>query len=137
MHRQTLLLRTPGRGLHDITAEISAIVGEAGPDIGLCHLFCRHTSAALTIQENADPDVLRDLETWMAGAVQDGDARFLHRDEGPDDMSAHVRTVLTSTSLTVPVERGRLLLGTWQGIYLWEHRTGPHRRSVVVTVAGQ
>jgi secondary thiamine-phosphate synthase enzyme len=122
--------------LHDITAQVGAVVAAAGVDVGLCHLFCRHTSASLTIQENADPDVLRDLETWMAGAVVDGDARFLHRDEGPDDMSAHVRVALTHTDLTVPVEGSRLMLGTWQALYLWEHRAAPHSRQVVVTVTG-
>jgi len=134
MHQRILNISTPGRGLHDITYEVRAAVTETGVDLGLCHLFCRHTSASLTIQENADPDVLRDLETWMSGAVQDGDPRFLHRDEGPDDMSGHVRTVLTHTSLTLPIGQGNLLLGTWQGIYLWEHRTAGHRRQVVVTV---
>lgn len=136
MHRHTLSVRTPGRGLHDITEQVAAFVRETEVAIGLCHLFCRHTSASLTIQENADPDVLRDLETWMGGAVEDGDRRFRHRDEGPDDMSGHVRTVLTATSLTIPVQDGWLMLGTWQGLYLWEHRTSPHTRQVVLTVSG-
>lgn len=136
MHQRTLTLSTPGRGLHDITREIAEVVTFSDVHTGLCHVFCMHTSASLCVQENADPDVLRDLETWMAGAVVDGDPRFRHRDEGPDDMSGHVRSALTGPSLTVPVGGGRLLLGTWQGVYLWEHRTSPKRRHVVVTVHG-
>ena len=93
MHQHTLVIATTGRGLVDVTALVRSVVAAASVDVGLCHLFCRHTSASLTIQENADPDVLRDLETWMSGAVMDGDPRFRHRDEGPDDMSGHVRTV--------------------------------------------
>ena len=135
MHRETLALRTPGRGLHDITGRVAAVVRASGAAHGQCYLFCRHTSASLTIQENADPDVLTDLEAWMSGAVVDGDPRFRHRDEGPDDMSAHVRTVLTYVSLTIPVADGALMLGDWQAIYLWEHRTAPHQRQVVVTVS--
>ncbi len=134
MHQHTLVIATTGRGLVDVTALVRSVVAAASVDVGLCHLFCRHTSASLTIQENADPDVLRDLETWMSGAVMDGDPRFRHRDEGPDDMSGHVRTVLTDTSLSIPIGDGQLLLGTWQGIYLWEHRESPHRRQIVVTV---
>lgn len=136
MHQRTLTLPTPGRGLHDITREIGVVVASSDVHTGLCHVFCMHTSASLCIQENADPDVLRDLETWMSGAVVDGDRRFRHRDEGPDDMSGHIRSVLTGPSLTLPVGGGRLLLGTWQGVYLWEHRTAPHRRHIVVTVHG-
>lgn len=129
-----LIVQTPGRGIHDITAEVAALVREARFRLGLCHLFIRHTSASLLITENADPDVHRDLETFLADLVPDGDPRFVHRDEGPDDMPAHVRSVLTQTHLTLPVSDGRLALGTWQGIYVWEHRTRPHRRRVVVTL---
>jgi len=129
-------LETPGRGIHDITAEVAGIVAEAGLDGGLCHLFICHTSASLVITENADPDVHRDLETFLADLVPDGDRRFVHRSEGPDDMPAHVRSVLTQTHLTIPLRNGRLALGTWQGVYVWEHRTRPHRRRVVVTVQG-
>ena len=115
---------------------MSEVVSELGPDDGLCHLFVHHTSASLIIQENADPDVRRDLEAYFARLVPDGDPLFLHTEEGPDDMSAHIRSVLTATQLTIPVTRGRLDLGTWQGVYLWEHRTAPHQRRVTVTVLG-
>ena len=103
---------------------------------GLCHLFIRHTSASLILCENADPDVRRDLDTYMEKLVRDGDPMFRHRSEGPDDMSAHIRSVLTASSLTLPVRDGRCDLGTWQGVFLWEHRTHAHRREVVVTVQG-
>lgn len=135
MHRERLEVRTRGRGFHDITAAVAAIVARAGHEIGLCHLFLHHTSAALLITENADPDVLVDLETWISGLAVDGDDRFRHRAEGPDDMSAHVRSLLTETQLTVPVEHGRLELGTWQGLFLWEHRTRPHVRRLTVSVS--
>ncbi|MCA9490661.1 MAG: YjbQ family protein [Alphaproteobacteria bacterium] len=134
MHRHLLEVRTAGRGLWDITGPIQAQVRTSGLTDGLCHLFCQHTSASLTIQENADPDVLRDLDGWMTRTVRDGDPAFRHRDEGDDDMSAHVRTALTHTSLTVPVMGGRLGLGTWQAVYLFEHRTAPHTRKVVISV---
>lgn len=134
MHQHTLTLPTPGRGLFEITRSVGEVVRAAGVDNGLCQLFVQHTSASLTIQENADPDVLRDLETWMSAAVIDGDLRFSHRDEGPDDMSAHVRSVLTQTSLIVPIQQGVLALGTWQAIYLWEHRTSAHRRRILVSI---
>ena len=131
------VVRTPGRGTTDITDEIQAAVGDSGIDTGLCHVFIRHTSASLMLCENADPDVRRDLETFMQRIAPDGDPDFVHTAEGPDDMPAHVRSVLTSSELTIPVRDGRCALGTWQGIYLWEHRTAPHRRSVVVTVQGE
>lgn len=134
MTRDTLELPATRRGLHDITAAVDAVVGRSGVQAGLCHVFVQHTSASLTIQENADRDVLHDLEGWFARAVPDGDPRYRHRDEGPDDMSAHIRSALTQTSLWVPVEQGRLALGTWQGLYLYEHRTQPHRRRVIVTI---
>jgi secondary thiamine-phosphate synthase enzyme len=113
---------------------VRSVVEASGITTGLCHLFIRHTSASLLINENADPDVLRDLETFMSDLVADGDSRFIHTAEGPDDMPAHVRCALTQTSLSIPVMDGRLALGTWQGIYLWEHRHRPHDRQVVVTV---
>ena len=136
MYRETIEIRTPGRGLYDITREVGIAAAAAGVPSGLCHLLLPHTSASLTIQENADPDVLRDLEDWFARAVVDGDPRFRHRDEGPDDMSAHIRAALTSSSLTIPMASGQLALGTWQGIYLYEHRFAAHRRRVVVSVMG-
>lgn len=134
MRRDTLIIQTPGRGFTDLTRRLQRLVAASGHSTGLCHLFCLHTSASLVVQENADPDVLRDLETWFAGAIQDGDPRFRHRDEGPDDMSGHIRSVLTRTSLTLPIEDGALRLGTWQAVYLWEHRTDPHARQIVVTL---
>ncbi len=127
---------TRGRGTYDITREVQAAVSEAGIGMGLCHVFIRHTSASLILCENADPDVRRDLETFMLRTVPDGDPDFVHTSEGPDDMPAHVRSILTQTDLNIPVRDGRCALGTWQGIYLWEHRHGPHRRTVIVTVNG-
>ena len=129
-------LETRGRGTYDITSRVAEAVASSGVTAGLCHVFTTHTSASLMICENADPDVRRDLETFMQDLAPDGDPRFVHTAEGPDDMSAHVRSVLTHTNLTVPVQRGRLALGTWQGIYFWEHRLNPHRRRVLVTVQG-
>jgi secondary thiamine-phosphate synthase enzyme len=134
MTQTVLNIRTPGRSLTDFTAKVRSVVEASGITTGLCHLFIRHTSASLLINENADPDVLRDLETFMSDLVADGDSRFIHTAEGPDDMPAHVRCALTQTSLSIPVMDGRLALGTWQGIYLWEHRHRPHDRQVVVTV---
>lgn len=132
----TLELQTTGRGLHDITSAIAQAVAQAGVPCGLAHIFVQHTSCSLTINENADPDVLRDLETVFARLAPDGDPAYRHDLEGPDDMPAHVRSALTATSLSVPVGGGRMLLGTWQGIFVWEHRHAPHRRRVVVTLLG-
>ena len=135
-HQEILTFHTPGRGTRDITREVARVVAQSGVECGLVQVFVQHTSCSLTITENADPDVRRDLETIAARLVPDADPAYRHDEEGPDDMSAHARSVLTDTGLTVPVGGGRLLLGTWQGIYLWEHRTAPHRRKVVVTVLG-
>lgn len=134
MHRARIQVETAGRGFTEITDQVAEQVRSSGIGTGLCHLFIQHTSASLAITENADPDVLGDLETFMSELAPDGDPRYAHTAEGPDDMPAHVRNLLTQTSLTVPVEGGRLALGTWQGIFLWEHRHRPHRRKVVVTV---
>ena len=134
MFQKEIEITTRGRGSYDITAEVAATVGSSEVATGLCHLFLRHTSASLMICENADPAVRTDLETFMGDLVPDGDPRYRHTTEGPDDMAAHVRSVLTHTDLTVPVTAGRLGLGTWQGIYLWEHRTGQQRRRIVVTL---
>lgn len=133
-HQTILAVSTPGRGTQDITDAVAQVVRQSGVDCGLVHVFVQHTSCSLTITENASPDVRRDLETIVGRLAPDGDSAYRHDEEGPDDMSAHARSVLTDTGLTVPVGGGRLLLGTWQGIYLWEHRTAPHRRTVVVTV---
>ena len=127
---------TRGRGTYEITAEVQAIARSSGLKTGLVHVFVHHTSASLILCENADPTVRRDLETFMAQLIPDGAAWFEHNDEGPDDMPAHVRTVLTQNSLTLPLTEGRCALGTWQGIYLWEHRHHPHRRRITVTVQG-
>ena len=134
MHQETLRIATAGRNLHDITARVAEVVASSGVDVGLAHVFIEHTSASLIIQENADPDVRVDLNAFFARLVPDGDPLYRHVDEGPDDMSAHVRSVLTATSLTIPVRHGSLGLGTWQSLYLWEHRTSPHTRRVTVTV---
>jgi secondary thiamine-phosphate synthase enzyme len=136
MQQSEIEVATRGRGSYDITAEVGRAVAEAGIAVGLCHVFITHTSASLMLCENADPDVHRDLETFMADLVPDGDPRFVHTAEGPDDMSAHVRSILTQGDLNIPIRNGRLALGTWQGIYVWEHRTHAHRRRVVVTVHG-
>src|SRR5690606_42112501 len=126
-----------GRRTYDVTDDVARAVREAGVAAGLCHVFIAHTSASRMLCENADPDVRRDLETFISDLVPDGDARFVHRAEGPDDMAAHVRSVLTHSELTIPIRGGRLALGTWQGIYVWEHRLQAHRRRVLVTVVGR
>jgi len=135
-HQTILEFKTTGRGTRNITDDVADVVAQSGVQCGLVHVFVQHTSCSLTITENADADVRRDLETVMARLAPDGDPAYRHDLEGPDDMSAHVRSVLTDTGLTVPVGGGRLLLGTWQGVFLWEHRTAPQRRRVVVTVLG-
>ena len=132
----TLDFDTGGRGLLEITAAVEQWVHGTGHRNGLLTLFIRHTSASLLVQENADPDVQADLERFFARLVPDGDPLFRHRDEGPDDMPAHVRSALTAVQLSVPVIDGRMALGTWQGIYLWEHRKRPHRRQVVLHLIG-
>jgi len=135
-HQSILEFATAGRGTRNITDAISNIVSASGVQIGIAHVFVQHTSCSLTITENADPDVRRDLDTILGRIAPDGDSAYRHDLEGPDDMAAHARSVLTDTALTVPIGAGRLLLGTWQGIYLWEHRTTPQQRRVVVTVLG-
>ena len=134
IHQTTLEFRTRGRGTTDITAEIARAVAASGIKKGLCNVFLQHTSASLILCENADPDVRRDLETLLSRLAPDGDPAYVHDTEGPDDMAAHARSILTSNSQTIPVADGKLMLGTWQGLYLYEHRTAPHSRSVVVTV---
>lgn len=137
IHQKTLHVATRGRGFIEISDEVAAVVRASGIDTGLCHVFLRHTSASVCITENAAPAVRADLERWMSDIVPDGDPRFTHDEEGPDDMPAHVRTLLGGHELTIPVREGRLGLGTWQGIYLWEHRRHGHRRELIVTVQGQ
>jgi secondary thiamine-phosphate synthase enzyme len=132
----TLDVETAGRGLTDITPAVERWVAASGIATGLLTLFIRHTSASLLVQENADPDVQADLERFLARLVPDGDALFRHRSEGPDDMPAHVRSALTATQLSVPVVGGRPVLGTWQGVYVYEHRRRPHVRQVVLHLIG-
>ena len=133
-HQSILAFSTRGRGTRDITQDVADAVRQAGNGAGLAHVFVQHTSCSLIITENADADVRRDLDTILARLAPDGDPAYRHDAEGPDDMAAHVRNMLTGAAVTVPVRDGRLLLGTWQGIYLYEHRTSPHQRRVVVTV---
>jgi secondary thiamine-phosphate synthase enzyme len=135
VHQRTLEVATRGRGFTDVTAEVAGVVAESGVHVGLCSVFVQHTSASLVIQENADPAVLRDLAHWMDRLAPESD-RYEHDAEGPDDMPSHLRSAVTRTSEVVPVSGGRPGLGTWQAIYLWEHRAAPHRRRLVVTVTG-
>ncbi|MFT3773035.1 MAG: secondary thiamine-phosphate synthase enzyme YjbQ [Minicystis sp.] len=135
VHQRTLEIATRGRGFTDITREIAAVVADSGAAVGLCSVFVQHTSASLVIQENADPAVLRDLARWMDRLAPESDG-YEHDAEGPDDMPSHLRSAVTRTGETIPIADRRLSLGTWQGVYVWEHRTAPHRRRVVVTVMG-
>lgn len=131
---EEISVSTPGQGLHEITSEVRAAVARTRLTSGLCTLFLRHTSASLIIQENADPSARHDLERWLNRLVPEHDPLFTHKTEGPDDMPAHIKAALTATSISIPIMNGKLALGTWQGIYLWEHRRGPHKRNVVVHV---
>jgi secondary thiamine-phosphate synthase enzyme len=137
MYRQHLTIESRGRGSYEITRQLNEIVARSAIVQGLCFVFVHHTSASLIVCENADPSVRRDLEQFAARLVPDGDLAFSHDSEGPDDMPAHIRSILTLTSLTIPVDKGRCDLGTWQGVFLWEHRTSPHRRQITVTVTGE
>jgi secondary thiamine-phosphate synthase enzyme len=131
--QESLTIQTQRQGLREITAEVRAVVRRHAPTTpGLCVVFLRHTSASLVIQENADPSAARDLERWLCRLVPEGDPHFTHTAEGPDDMPSHIKAALTATSLAIPVVDGRLALGTWQGIFLWEHRARPHARQVIV-----
>lgn len=137
VHQQELQFSTNGRGTFNIGQRVDEVISQSGIQQGICQVFIHHTSASLILCENADPDVRTDLETFMKRLVPDGDSMFIHQDEGPDDMPAHVRTVLTQNALSFPINNGRDTLGVWQGIYLWEHRTHPHKRKVTVTVMGE
>jgi secondary thiamine-phosphate synthase enzyme len=130
-------IATPGQGLHEMTREVARRVAESGIDTGLLTLYLPHTSASLLIQENAAPDVRADLADFLAALAPEDVRRYRHNDEGPDDMPAHIRAALLPTQLTIPVEKGRLALGTWQGIYLVEHRRAPHRRQIVLHLQGE
>ena len=135
-HQVELTVATGGEGLYEITRQVGAAVADARLTTGLCTVFCRHTSASVLIQENADPDVQRDLMAFFRRLVPEGDPLFVHRAEGPDDMPGHVKSALTQTSLAIPITAGRPALGTWQGVYLFEHRRAPHRRSIIVHSIG-
>ena len=129
---ERLSISATGRGLHEFTDQVEKVVASSGISEGICTVFIQHTSASLTIQENADPSARRDLEQWLNRLVQEGDPLFTHTLEGADDMPSHIKSALTATSLSIPVMGSRLALGTWQGIYLWEHRHAPGSRNVVV-----
>ena len=128
---------TPGRGMINLSSDLSAYIHQSGIQVGLCNLFIHHTSASLVISENTDPLVQEDLEGFMSQLVRDGDSHFKHTEEGPDDMSAHVRSVLTQTTLSIPITENKLALGTWQGVYLWEHRYKAYKRRVTITLIGE
>ena len=135
-YQQALRLQTVGKSLHNITKKIERIVAESDVETGLCTIFVRHTSASLVIQENADPDVLEDLANFFAKLVPEDSMAYIHNAEGPDDMPAHIRSALTHTSEQIPIADSRLVLGIWQGIYLWEHRQRSHQREIVVHISG-
>lgn len=136
MEQQTISIPTQGRATLNITSAVERILRATDIEQGLCHVFVHHTSASLIITENADADVRRDLENYIAKLVLDGDPAYRHDQEGPDDMAAHIRSVLTQTEITIPIRAGRLALGTWQGLFLWEHRYSAHRRNITITLTG-
>jgi len=136
IEQQTITLQTEGRSIIDITGQVEQLLRVSGIEQGLCHVFLHHTSASLIITENADSNVRRDLENYIARLVLDGDPAYLHDQEGDDDMAAHIRSVLTQTEITIPIQRGRLALGSWQGLFLWEHRYLAHRRNLTITLSG-
>lgn len=131
---ETITLQTPGEGLHSVTRQIEAVVERSSIENGICNLLIQHTSASLTVQENADPSAVEDLNNWLARLVKPNDPLYTHTSEGPDDMPSHIRSALTSTTLSIPVMSGRLALGTWQGIFVWEHRRRPHSRRIVIHI---
>jgi len=136
LEQHSISVHTKGRSIIDITRDVDQRLRDAAIEQGLCHIFLHHTSASLIVTENADPDVHRDLETYISRLVQDGDPAYLHDQEGADDMAAHIRSVLTQTEITIPIHGGRLALGTWQGLYLWEHRYRAHQRKITLTFTG-
>lgn len=135
--QRVLSMRTSGRGFVDVTARLREVVAESAIVTGTCNVFCAHTSASIVIQENADPAVLRDLAKWMERLAPEDERAYEHADEGIDDMPAHLRSAVTRSSETIPITGGKLALGTWQAVYLWEHRRAPHARTLTVTVSGQ
>jgi secondary thiamine-phosphate synthase enzyme len=136
LHQVTLAIGTKGRGLYDVTRRVQEVVEASAITTGLCTIFIQHTSASLVIQENADPSVLRDMENWISRIAPEDSKAYEHDDEGPDDMPAHLRSAMTKTSEVVPISKARLALGTWQALYVWEHRRAPHTRALVVHVQG-
>ena len=136
LHQDSLAIATRGRGLYDVSRKVQDVVATSGIMTGLCTIFIQHTSASLVIQENADPSVLRDMETWATRIAPEDPKAYEHDDEGPDDMPAHLRATFTKTSEVIPINSGRLTLGTWQALYVWEHRRAPHTRTLVVHVQG-
>jgi secondary thiamine-phosphate synthase enzyme len=136
LHQESVRVEPRGQGLHDVTDQVRRVVREAGVRTGLCNVYIRHTSASLVVQENADPSVLRDLQAFLARLAPEGDF-YEHDEEGPDDMPSHIRSALTRTAETLPISGGELALGTWQAIYIWEHRRATHRRELIVTIWGQ
>jgi secondary thiamine-phosphate synthase enzyme len=137
LRQEEFSVSTSGRGTYDLGDQVQRIVTSSGVSTGLCHIFIKHTSASLMLCENADPAVMADLETFMQRQAPDGDPMYTHVDEGPDDMSAHIRSILTQSDLNMPVTNGQCALGTWQGIYLWEHRLAPHTRRILLTISGE
>ncbi|MES0328484.1 MAG: secondary thiamine-phosphate synthase enzyme YjbQ [Gammaproteobacteria bacterium] len=137
VHQQQLRFSTDGRGTYNISQQISDVIQKSSIQTGICQIFIQHTSASLILCENADPTVRSDLDAFMKRLVPDGDSLFKHKDEGPDDMPAHIRTVLTESSLCIPVNEGKASLGIWQGIYLWEHRTSSFKRNLSITIIGE
>jgi len=136
IEQEMISIQTQGRATINITREVEEVLRTSGVEQGLCHVFVHHTSASLIITENADSNVRRDLENYISKPVLDGDPAYLHDQEGPDDMAAHIRSVLTQSEITIPVQAGRLALGTWQGLFLWEHRYRAHRRNLTITLTG-
>jgi secondary thiamine-phosphate synthase enzyme len=136
MLQQTIAIRTSGKKLHNITRQVESVLVQSGITIGLCNVFLRHTSASLIIQENADPDVLADLETFFSKLIPEDASQYRHISEGLDDMPSHIRSALTKTSETIPIANGKLALGTWQGLFVWEHRNLGHTREVLIHITG-
>ena len=137
VHQQQLRFSTDGRGTYNISQQISDVISKSCVTTGICQIFIHHTSASLILCENADPTVRTDLDAFMKRLVPDGDSLFRHQDEGPDDMPAHIRTILTESSLSIPIYKGKESLGIWQGIFLWEHRTSSYKRNLTVTIIGE
>ena len=137
LNQTKLRFSTTGRGTYNITEQITDAINKSNIKAGICHIFIQHTSASLILCENADKTVREDLETYMAKLVKDGDSMYKHKDEGPDDMAAHIRTILTQSSLSIPIHKGKCDLGMWQGVFLWEHRTHPHKRDIALTILGE